>query len=136
MTLTDAGPIIALVLRNDPNHELCGAAARRLPPGPLVTTQACLTESMHFVAKDEGYRGIQRLWTTWKAGKLLVYQSDDSDLQRAMELMDIYKDIPMDLADASLVTVAERYDHRLIFTIDSHFNAYRINGKHKFQIVP
>jgi predicted nucleic acid-binding protein len=43
---------------------------------------------------------------------------------------------PLDLADASLVTAAETIGVSRIFTIDSHFFAYRINGVTAFEIVP
>ncbi len=44
-------------------------------------------------------------------------------------LMKTYGDTPMDLADASLVAVAESLDIRQIFSLDSHFYIYRLmNG--------
>ena len=36
-------------------------------------------------------------------------------------LMDEYRDTPMDLADASLVAVAESHAQRRVFTIDKGF---------------
>ncbi len=51
-------------------------------------------------------------------------------------LMRQYHDSPMDLADASLVVVAEQRNLRQIFTLDSHFQAYRINGTYPFEVVP
>jgi uncharacterized protein len=51
-------------------------------------------------------------------------------------LMRQYRDTPMDLADASLVVAAERLNLHRIFTLDSHFYAYRINGTHSFEVVP
>lgn len=49
MILTDTGPLVALINRNDPNHIVCLAAAKRLPQGPLLTTWPCLTEAMHLL---------------------------------------------------------------------------------------
>jgi len=46
-----------------------------------------------------------------------------------------YADAPMDLADASLVAVAERSRLRRLFTLDSHFHAYRIDGAASFEVV-
>ena len=43
---------------------------------------------------------------------------------------------PMDLADAALIAAAEQLDLLRIFTLDSHFRAYRVNGKQPFDIVP
>jgi len=42
----------------------------------------------------------------------------------------------MDIADASLVAAAERLKLRRIFTLDSHFFAYRIGVKDGFEVVP
>lgn len=52
------------------------------------------------------------------------------------ELMERYRDIPMDLADASLVAVAEVLKQRQIFTLDSDFQIYRMYGNITFDIVP
>ena len=52
------------------------------------------------------------------------------------ELMETYHDLPMDFADASLVTVAEALSITQIFTLDSHFYAYRINDRTPFEVLP
>jgi len=56
---------------------------------------------------------------------------------RLRELMTKYQDLPMDLADAALVHVAERDGHRRIFTLDEHdFAIYRITGRERFTLLP
>jgi uncharacterized protein len=53
------------------------------------------------------------------------------------ELMEKYRDLPMDLADASLVRVAEREDLTRIFTLDRrHFSVYRPGRRRRFSILP
>ena len=37
-----------------------------------------------------------------------------------------YQDVPMDLADASLISIAESRGYTRIFTIDSDFYIYRL----------
>jgi predicted nucleic acid-binding protein len=51
-------------------------------------------------------------------------------------LMRQYHDATMDLTDASLVVTAEGLNLRRIFTLDSHFHAYRIHGTDAFEVVP
>lgn len=51
-------------------------------------------------------------------------------------LMGQYRDAPMDLADASLVTAAEMLGITRIFTMDGHFHAYRIHGTKAFDVIP
>lgn len=47
-----------------------------------------------------------------------------------------YADRPMDLADATLVALAEERGERRIFTLDSDFRIYRIHGRTHFEIIP
>jgi len=65
-----------------------------------------------------------------------VPQSQES-LRRGLELMEKYKDIPMDFADATLVALAEEMGITESFTPDVRgFNAYRIHGKKGFRLWP
>jgi len=50
--------------------------------------------------------------------------------------MEKYRDTPMDLADASLVAAAESPGLRRIFSLDSDFLVYKINGASAFEAVP
>jgi hypothetical protein len=50
--------------------------------------------------------------------------------------MDKYADTPMDLADATLVALAEETGQRKIFSLDSDFHVYRIRGRQRFVVVP
>ena len=52
------------------------------------------------------------------------------------QLMEQYRDTPMDLADASLVATAEVLNLRRIFTLDSDFYVYRINNTGAFEVAP
>ena len=66
----------------------------------------------------------------------IVSQTSDT-LKRAMVLMEKYRDVPMDYADATLVVQAENEGVADIFTLDRRgFEVYRFNGKHRFNMVP
>lgn len=47
-----------------------------------------------------------------------------------------YQDLPMDLADASLVATAETLRNRQIFTLDKDFYVYRLYDKQAFEVIP
>jgi predicted nucleic acid-binding protein len=51
------------------------------------------------------------------------------------ELMRRYRDTPMDLADASIVSAAERLGTRRVFTLDRHLHVHRIDDRHAFEVV-
>lgn len=47
-----------------------------------------------------------------------------------------YRDIPMSLADASLVALGDSLGVRRIFTLDSDFRIYRTSSNEAFEVVP
>ena len=60
-----------------------------------------------------------------------------SRLDRASSLMERYRNVPMDFADATLVTLAEEIDGDTVFTLDRRgFETYRIRSRKTFRIVP
>lgn len=136
MILTDAGPLIALINRNDPHHDPCVELARRLPPQPLLTTWPCFTEAMYLLQKAGGHPAQARLWALRDPDHLLLHDLNDAEMDRAAELMSQYPDLPMDLADASLVAVAESRGLHRIFTLDGDFHIYRLRDGSALEIVP
>ena len=58
------------------------------------------------------------------------------DLGRVAELMAKYESVPMDLADASLVALAEERSLRTVFTLDRDFRIYRLPRGKSLRVVP
>ena len=119
MTLTDAGALVALLDADDPYHTACVAAAQRLPAGPLLTTWVCFTEAMYLLGSVGGYRYQAALWSLRATGRLMLHDLTPAEADRMAALMAQYQDTPMDLADASLVVVAESRTLRRVFTTDA-----------------
>ena len=136
MTLCDTGPLVAIVDANDMHHPRCVEALASIPAGEMMTTWPCLTEAMYLLRREAGARAQEVLWDYVAAGLVKLYDPAPGEWQRMRWLMHRYRDTPMDLADASLVTAAERIGTTRVFTVDSHFRAYRIEDRHAFQIVP
>lgn len=129
MILVDTGPLVALFDPADSDHEKCVDILARLEE-PLCTTIPVLTEAFHLLSPAS--IGSQRLMDFVLAHGLNVGSLDDAALTRAFELMLRYADLPMDLADASLVVLAETLKLRKIFTIDRRdFVTYRIKHGHR-----
>lgn len=72
----------------------------------------------------------------WESGELLIHNPDQGECERIKTLMQKYLDTLMDLADASLVAVAETLNLKQIFTLYSDFYVYRLNDKDAFEIIP
>ena len=136
MILTDTGPFIALLDKKDAYHHQCIEVLKRLPAEPMRTTWPCLTEAMHILGTVGGYRYQAGLWRFIEDGKLEIHDLTRSEIERMDTLMKKYQDTPMDLADASLVAVAESLHCQQIFTIDSDFHIYRLSDGSVFEVIP
>ena len=78
-------------------------------------------------------RGSDRLREFIEKGGLSVWFFTGPTLTRAFELMEIYADHPMDLADASIVVAAEMLGTRKVFTLDRRdFETYRVRRGHRY----
>ncbi len=135
MTLTDAGPLIAIIDADEPDHASCMDALDQLTL-PLVTTWPAFTEAMYLLARAGGIRAQQALWRLVSTDRLVVADLSPSAVDRSARLMDQYADRPMDLADATLMALAEERGDRLIFTLDDDFQMYRFRGRQRFETIP
>jgi predicted nucleic acid-binding protein len=125
-TLTDTGPLVALINADDPYHSQASAALGRLPRVPLLTTWPCLTEAMYLPHQVKGHAAQDELWGLLADGLIQLHLPTAEDQPQMRDLMAAYRDAPMDLADASIVAAAEALSVRRVFTFDKHFFAYRL----------
>jgi predicted nucleic acid-binding protein len=136
MILTDTGPLIALIDKGEPDHDACVACLPNLS-GPMVTTWPAFAEAMYLLGEAGGWRAQESLWSMLRQGDLEIAFQGPDDYERMRALMHKYRDHPMDLADASLVRLAEERSLRDIFTLDERdFRTYRIRAHQTFRIWP
>ena len=132
--LVDAGPLVAVLDRSDPHHRACLEVLQALP-APLLTVWPVLTEAIYLLGASWVAQRELLGYVTSGAVKLLSLARED--VPRIRDLMHKYRDLPMDLADAALVRVAERERIARVFTIDRRdFSVYRPSRIGRFQIVP
>lgn len=131
--LVDAGPLVALLDRADPAHERCVETLRAIRE-PLLTVWPAFTEAMYLLRGS--WLAQKALWSRVETEALALAPLDASDASRLRELMEKYRDLPMDLADAALVRVAEREALTEVFTLDrKHFSVYRAGRRRRFSIL-
>ena len=100
-----------------------------------MTVWPALTEAMYLLGFS--WRAQGALWEMVESETLRLASLDEHDAPRMHALMHKYRDLPMDLADAALVRVAEREKLPRIFTLDrKHFRVYRPAGVGRFSILP
>jgi predicted nucleic acid-binding protein len=132
--LVDAGPLVALIDRGDPYHDACREALAAIDD-PLGTVWPAFTEAMYLLRSSA--QAQRALWDMLNVGGVRFMDLGSDDCPRMRELMWKYRDLPMDLADAALVRVAERERLRRVFTVDRQdFQVYRPHRLGRFDIVP
>lgn len=125
-SLIDAGPLIALFNRDDRYHQRMVAFLQTWR-GLLYTTWPVITEVTHMLDFDTR---VQIDFLGWiAAGAVTMAALDAIDLERIIELARKYADLPMDLADGSLLAIAEKLHIRNIITIDSDYHVYRTKDR-------
>ncbi len=134
MIAVDTGYFYALTDRRDAWHARALAATERLGAEPMVTTWPVLTEACHLLTARLGAEFACDLMADVADGGIDVWTPPAADLARIPALMRKYAALPMDLADASLVLLAEHLGHgRILSTDERDFGAYRWKTRKPFK---
>ena len=132
--LLDTGAFVALVDRDETRHNDCVAALEKWI-GPVVTTEAVLTETLYLVGP--GWRAQKACLEFVLRGAFQLVPSSTKSLQRVAVLMEKYHNVPMNFADATLAVLAEELETDWVFTLDRRgFSVYRMHRNRPFQIIP
>ena len=125
-SLVDTGPLVAWLDKGDGDHARCTAFFANYR-GQLITTWPVLTEVCHLLPRH--VIGRFMLWVA--AGGVAVRELSPTAADDIAALMEKYDDLPMDLADASLVWLAEQVGIVEVITLDeTDFGIYRLtNGQ-------
>ena len=121
-TLIDAGPLIALFNKSDKYHEKIKEFIKNYT-GLLTTSWPVITEVCHMLDFNINAQIDFLKWI--KLGGLKVEDIKTEEIDKIIKLSEKYSDIPMDLADATLIVTSERLGIKEIITIDSDYYIYR-----------
>jgi predicted nucleic acid-binding protein len=131
--LVDAGPLVALLDRSDDHHLKVTEALAHIQDR-LVTVWPVVVEAMYLLAFS--WPAQKALWEILETGAVELLPLHDTDVPLLQRLMEKYKDVPMDMADAALVRVAEREGIRRVLTLELHrFSTYQLSRKGSFTLV-
>ncbi len=134
MILLDTGPIVAFFDASDHYHHACIELLKTVNE-PLVTTWPVLTEAFYLLGFS--WRAQDNLWEFIVRGGVEILSLNDIQQSRCRQLMEKYNDLPMDLADGSLVVLAESQKVKKIFTLDhKDFNLYKPSHIKFFTLLP
>ncbi len=121
-TLVDAGPLIALFDKDDKYHDSILKFLKQYK-GNLITTWPVITEVTHLLSFNINVQIDFLEWLRREA--VTVINLENEHLDRIIQLSKKYSDIPMDLADSSLIVTAELTGIYDILSIDSDYYMYR-----------
>jgi predicted nucleic acid-binding protein len=117
---------VAFLSATDAHHEWAVHTFRKLRT-PLVTCEAVIAETTHLLRASHD---AQDKVLEWVGRGTLVPDFDlTSEGAAVRRLMRRYKDVPMSLADACLVRLAEIHDDHAVVTLDADFRVYRKDGR-------
>ncbi len=124
--IVDTGPLVALLNSRDTHHAWVVQQLAEIQP-PMLTCEAVLAEATYLTRAVPGARAalIEMLGESFLRIGMAVADHHSAILA----MMRRYTDVPMSLADACLVRLAELYPQSPVLTLDSDFVIYRKNGR-------
>lgn len=130
--VVDTGPIVASLDADEANHAWAVNRLEELRP-PLLTCEAVLTEATYLVARAGARPSVVVDLVT--RGMLAVVNVLEQEADAVSRLMRRYASVPMSLADACLVRIAERTANATVLTLDSDFRVYRQKGRRLIPLI-
>jgi len=130
--IVDTGPLVALLDADDRHHSWAKEVFHSVQ-APLLACEPAITEALFLLralpeARDKVLEWIER-------GSLSLSFSLANEAAPVRALLRRYHDVPMSLADACLVRMAEMNDRHHILTLDSDFSVYRKNGREPLSLI-
>jgi uncharacterized protein len=128
--IVDTGPLVAYLDRSDRDHLWAKECFMRITR-PLLTCEAVVAEALFLLRRG----GIDPagLLNLISRGLVVPDFSLAAEIQVIQQLTKIYRNIPMSLADACLVRMAETHENSKVMTLDSDFVVYR---KSRRKVIP
>jgi len=124
--IIDTGPLVAFLTQRERHHAWAREQFAQIRP-PMVTCEPVLTEACHLVRNlNDGIASLIEL--TDKGVVEIRFQLAD-ELPAVGRLLKKYCSVPMSLADACLVRMAEQHTTSPVLTLDSQFRIYRKSGR-------
>jgi len=124
--LLDTGPLVAFLNGRDHYHEWAKRRLAEVEP-PALTCEAVIAEACHLLRATSG--GAEAVLGLVDRGLMIVPYRIEDEVEPLRRLLARYRDLPISLADACLVRLAELERNPLVLTLDSDFTIYRIHGR-------
>lgn len=132
----DTGCVFGLYDADDAHHAAIRGVVER-EPGPLFLPLILLAEVDYLLATRLGPQAASDFLESVEHGAFLLVPLLPSDLTRCIEIVRQYSDLRLGLADAAVVTAAERPGIQRVLTLDErHSRAIKLRGFSHFILLP
>ncbi len=130
--LLDTGVIVALLDRDEKHHRQC-AKVLSDTGGPLSTCEPVIAEACYLLRRLPG--APEAVIRNVANGVFRLPVRLDDSASAVERLLRKYRDVPMDLADACLVNLADKLGTGRILTLDGDFEIYRWRLRRRFELL-
>ncbi len=132
--LLDTGPLVAILNRNDSQHERCVQTLKTIRP-PLLASWPVITEAAWLLRNHQPM--LAGLYSLAARGVFEIQEISQNEMPDLQRLMIRYKSLSPQLADLCLVHLAQREGLNTVFTLDRRdFSVYRRKGRAGFHLLP
>lgn len=122
--IADTGLLVAYLDPDDQHHPWAVEQFERYPF--FLPCEAVLAEACYLVGCE--LDRPERVLVLLRVGVVKAVYGLQDDVARVEQLMITYADVPMDLADACVVHMAEQRSECEVITVESDFHVYRRHG--------
>lgn len=130
--IVDTGPLVALLNARDHAHTWMVQQLQDIQP-PMITCESVLAEATYITRQMPGARAA--LIEMVGEGFLMIGMAVADHHSALLAMVRRYADVPMSLADACLVRLAELHPQSPVLTLDSDFLVYRKNSRHVIEVI-
>jgi len=128
--ILDTGPLVALVDARDKDHEWAVVQWSDIEP-PLLTCESVISEACFLL--DQTRTGSASVFEMLLRKAIAISFRLEDHVKEVRTLREKYPDVPMSVADACLVRMAEQSTRSAVLTLDRDFKIYRKHGR---QVIP
>ena len=114
----DTSGLVAIISPTDPYHQEA-VASLRVEAGPRLVPAAILAE-IAYILEQRSSPFLVLSFVQDLMNNAYTLDCGDENFARIHQLMDRYQDLPLGLADATVIACAERHGKKVL-TLDHHF---------------
>jgi predicted nucleic acid-binding protein len=133
LIIADTGFWVALANQKDKHHTQA-KQCYQLHYSQLITSYFVMAETCHLLLREIGVEAQIKFLKAYQTEAFKIFHLEKQHFSQLIELMQKYRELPMDLADGSLVILAEHLGHGQILSTDLRdFSTYRWKQNKPFE---